>query len=92
MEVGLQRNVVKAADFYGKAAYVKIREREHQPAYLCTLTMEDDRDAQRACDASRWVLVRSLTLKRVRRLSTPKAVVLTRLVSSLDRLLAKTLP
>ena len=45
MEVGLQRNVVKAADFYGKEAYVKIREREHQPAYLCTLTMENDIDA-----------------------------------------------
>ena len=45
MEVGLERNVVKAADFYGKPAYLKIRERKNQPAYLCTLTMEENTDA-----------------------------------------------
>ncbi len=45
MEVGLQRSVVKAVDFYGKEAYLKIREREHQPAYLCTLSMVDNTDA-----------------------------------------------
>ncbi len=45
LEVGLERKVVKAADFYGKEAYLKIREREHQPAYLCTLTMVDNTDA-----------------------------------------------
>ncbi len=45
IEVGLERKVVKAADFYGKEAYIKIRERENQPAYLCTLTMENNIDA-----------------------------------------------
>jgi glycine cleavage system aminomethyltransferase T len=38
--------VVKAANFYGKEAYLKIREREHQAAYLCTLTMEENTDAE----------------------------------------------
>lgn len=45
LEVGLQRKLVKAADFYGKEAYLKQRERKHQPAYLCTLTMLDNTDA-----------------------------------------------
>jgi glycine cleavage system aminomethyltransferase T len=45
LEVGLERKVVKAADFYGKEAYLKIREREHQAAYLCTLTMMNNTDA-----------------------------------------------
>ncbi len=46
MEVDLARKLVKKADFHGKEAYLKIREREHQPAYLCTLTMEDNTDAE----------------------------------------------
>ncbi|WP_027856320.1 GcvT family protein [Marinobacterium jannaschii] len=46
VESGLQRKVVKAADFHGKEAYVAMREREQQPAYLCTLTMVDNTDAQ----------------------------------------------
>ncbi len=45
-EAGLARPKVKAADFYGKAFYVEQREREHQPAYLCTLSMMDNIDAQ----------------------------------------------
>ncbi|MEH6579688.1 MAG: FAD-dependent oxidoreductase [Amphritea sp.] len=45
LEVGLERRVVKAADFCGKDAYLAIREREHQPAYLCTLTMVDNTDS-----------------------------------------------
>jgi glycine cleavage system aminomethyltransferase T/glycine/D-amino acid oxidase-like deaminating enzyme len=44
-EAGLARPKVKAADFHGKAAYVAQREREHQPAYLCTMTMTDNVDA-----------------------------------------------
>jgi glycine cleavage system aminomethyltransferase T/glycine/D-amino acid oxidase-like deaminating enzyme len=44
-EAGLVRPKVKAADFHGKAAYVAQREREHQPAYLCTMTMTDNVDA-----------------------------------------------
>jgi len=44
-EAGLARPKVKAADFYGKAAYLEQRERAHQPAYLCTLTMEDNVDS-----------------------------------------------
>ncbi len=45
-EAGLARPKVKAADFHGKAAYVAQREREHQPAYLCTMTMTDNVDAK----------------------------------------------
>jgi glycine cleavage system aminomethyltransferase T/glycine/D-amino acid oxidase-like deaminating enzyme len=45
LEAGLQRPKVKAADFHGKDAYLAQREREHQPAYLCTLTMESNVDA-----------------------------------------------
>tara|TARA_R110001599_G_scaffold66694_1_gene188563 strand:- start:15083 stop:17659 length:2577 start_codon:yes stop_codon:yes gene_type:complete len=43
-EAGLTRPKVKAADFHGKEAYVAQRERAHQPAYLCTLTMTDNID------------------------------------------------
>ncbi len=46
IEAGLQRKLVKAADFHGKEAYLAIREREQQPAYLCTLTMVDNLDSQ----------------------------------------------
>jgi len=45
-EAGLARPKVKQADFHGKAAYVAQREREHQPAYLCTMTMTDNVDAK----------------------------------------------
>ncbi len=45
LEAGLARPKVKAADFHGKQAYLAIREREHQPAYLCTMTMQDNVDA-----------------------------------------------
>ena len=45
VEAGLQRPKVKAADFHGKAAYLAIRERSQQPAYLCTLVMENNIDA-----------------------------------------------
>ena len=45
MEADLARPKVKAADFHGKEAYVAQREREHQPAYLCTMTMQDNVDA-----------------------------------------------
>ncbi|MDZ7749843.1 MAG: FAD-dependent oxidoreductase [Halofilum sp. (in: g-proteobacteria)] len=45
MEADLARPKVKAADFHGKAAYVAQRERDHQPAYLCTLTMQANVDA-----------------------------------------------
>ena len=45
MEADLARPKVKAADFHGKAAYLAQRERDHQPAYLCTMTMQDNVDA-----------------------------------------------
>ena len=35
---------MKAADFHGKAAHLKFREREHQPATLCTLVMTSNID------------------------------------------------
>jgi glycine cleavage system aminomethyltransferase T len=45
VEAGLERPRVKAADFHGKSAYEAIRARAHQPAYLCTLVMQDNVDA-----------------------------------------------
>ena len=44
IEAGLARSTVKDADFHGKSAYVAQRDRASQPAYLCTLTMTDNRD------------------------------------------------
>ena len=44
-EADLARPKVKAADFHGKEQHLKFREREHQPAYLCTLTMVDNVDS-----------------------------------------------
>jgi len=44
-EAGLARPKVKEADFHGKAAYLAQRERDRQPAYLCTLVMTDNIDA-----------------------------------------------
>lgn len=45
VEAGLQRLKVKPDDFHGKAAYLEVREREQQPAYLCTFSMLDNVDA-----------------------------------------------
>ena len=45
MEADLARPKVKSADFHGKEAYVAQRERDHQPAYLCTMTMQNNLDA-----------------------------------------------
>lgn len=44
-EADLARPKVKAADFHGKDKHLEYREREHQPAYLCTLTMTDNVDS-----------------------------------------------
>lgn len=44
IEAGLARPTVKEADFHGKSAYVAQRALDSQPAYLCTLTMTDNRD------------------------------------------------
>src|SRR3546814_117954 len=44
VEAGLARPKVKAAEFHGKAAYLEQRERAHQPAMLCTLTVTDNID------------------------------------------------
>ncbi|MCW8907542.1 MAG: FAD-dependent oxidoreductase [Sedimenticola sp.] len=43
-EAGLARNKVKGADFHGKEAYLEQRQRDHQPAMLCTLVMLENRD------------------------------------------------
>ena len=43
-EAGLARAKVKPAEFNGKQAYLEQRERDHQPAYLCTMTMVDNID------------------------------------------------
>ena len=44
VEAGLARPKVKAADFHGKEAYLKIRDRDHQPATLCTMLVTDNKD------------------------------------------------
>ncbi len=41
----LARPKVKAFDFHGKEAHLKFREREHQSATLCTLTMTNNIDS-----------------------------------------------
>lgn len=46
LEAALARPKVKEADFRGKAKHVEYREREHQPAMLCTLIMTDNVDAK----------------------------------------------
>ena len=45
LEVDLARPKVKAAEFFGKDALLAQREREHQPAYLCTLVMQENVDS-----------------------------------------------
>ncbi|NIY76762.1 FAD-dependent oxidoreductase [Thalassospira sp. HF15] len=45
LEAGLARPKVKEADFRGKAKHVEFRERDHQPAMLCTLIMTENVDA-----------------------------------------------
>ena len=44
-ECDLARPKLKAADFHGKQAHLKFREREHQPATLCTLMMTHNIDS-----------------------------------------------
>ncbi|MCG6858323.1 MAG: FAD-dependent oxidoreductase [Salaquimonas sp.] len=44
-EADLARPKVKEADFRGKAKHLEYRARPHQPAMLCTLTMEDNIDS-----------------------------------------------
>ncbi len=44
LEADLARPKVKAADFYGKEAYLRHRALPHQAAMLCTLTVEDNLD------------------------------------------------
>jgi glycine cleavage system aminomethyltransferase T len=46
LEADLQRPKVKEADFRGKAAHLEHRARPHQPALLCTLTMEANIDSK----------------------------------------------
>ncbi|MEC9342692.1 MAG: FAD-dependent oxidoreductase, partial [Pseudomonadota bacterium] len=45
-EADLARPKVKEADFRGKAKHLEYRARPHQPATLCTLTMEDNTDSK----------------------------------------------
>ncbi len=45
-EAGLSRAKVKADEFHGKAAYVAQRERPHQVAYLCTMSMVENVDSR----------------------------------------------
>jgi len=44
LEADLQRPKVKEADFRGKAKHLEHRARAHQPATLCTLTLEENTD------------------------------------------------
>ncbi len=45
-EANLARPKVKEADFRGKAKHSEYRERDHQPAMLCTLIVTDNIDSQ----------------------------------------------
>jgi len=44
-EADLARPKVKAADFHGKAAHLSHKQKEHQDAYLCTMTMVNNIDS-----------------------------------------------
>src|SRR5690606_27220264 len=44
-EADLARPKVKEADFRGKAKHQEYRARDHQPAKLCTLTLEENTDS-----------------------------------------------
>ncbi len=46
IETDLQRPKVKEADFRGKAKNIEHRARAHQPAILCTLTLEANTDSK----------------------------------------------
>jgi glycine cleavage system aminomethyltransferase T len=46
LESDLQRPKVKEADFRGKARHLEHRARPHQPAKLCTLTLERNIDSR----------------------------------------------
>jgi len=46
IEAALARPKVKEADFRGKAKHLEFKAREHQPAMLCTLVMNDNIDSQ----------------------------------------------
>ncbi|MDB5529929.1 MAG: sarcosine dehydrogenase [Devosia sp.] len=46
MEADLARPKVKEADFRGKAKHIEYKERDHQPAMLCTLVMTDNVDSK----------------------------------------------
>ena len=45
-EADLAKPKVKKAEFYGKQAYLEQRRRDHQPAYLCTMTLQDNVDSK----------------------------------------------
>jgi glycine cleavage system aminomethyltransferase T len=45
LEADLARPKVKEADFRGKAKHLEYRQRNHQPATLCTLVITDNRDS-----------------------------------------------
>jgi len=45
LEADLARPKVKHADFHGKDAYLALRDKQTQVAYLCTLTMTDNVDS-----------------------------------------------
>lgn len=45
LEAGLARPKVKEADFRGKLKHIEYKQRDHQPAMLCTLIMTDNIDA-----------------------------------------------
>ena len=45
LEADLARPKVKAADFHGKTAHMAHREKPHQSAYLCTMTMKTNVDS-----------------------------------------------
>jgi len=44
-EADLARPKVKAADFHGKAAHLVFKDKEHQDAYLCTMSMVNNIDS-----------------------------------------------
>jgi glycine cleavage system aminomethyltransferase T/glycine/D-amino acid oxidase-like deaminating enzyme len=80
-EAGLARKVVKKTDFHGKQAYLAQRDLHQQAAYLCTMVMLDDTDAEgvRRFPVGEWPIMSAdsgeVLVDRLGRRSTTTSIV-----------------
>jgi glycine cleavage system aminomethyltransferase T len=80
-EADLARKVVKKTDFHGKQAYLAQRDLHQQAAYLCTMVMLDDTDAEgvRRFPVGEWPIMSAdsgeVLVDRLGRRSTTTSIV-----------------